>query len=92
MSRDEQYAVLDKHFRDCVRYWERELKADSDLDKRPYINAIKEIPVVNPLVMLGEPFDTELREDFIKSRFMDCYGKDWERYYKEMRHEIRDIN
>lgn len=92
MTREEQYAVLDKHFRDCVRFWEHELKTDSDLDREPYIHAIMEIPVVDPFHMKGEPFDKDLREDFIKSRFMDCYGRDWERCYKEMRSGIRDVN
>ena len=92
MTREEQYTVLDKHFRNCVRYWEVTLKTDSDLDKEPYIQAIREIPVVDPFHMKGEPLDMELREEFIKSRFMDCFGRDWERHYKEMRCQIRDVN
>lgn len=81
-----------EHFMDCVRFWERELKTDSDMSKQPYINAIREIPVVDPRVPNGRKLDKDVREEFIKSRFMDCYGKDWERYYKEMRSEIRDAN
>ncbi len=92
MTREEQMAVLDHHFRGCLRFWEHELKTDSDLDRTPYINAIKEIPVVDPTCPNGEPLDKALREEFIKSKFMDCFGKNWERHYKEMRHEIRDVN
>lgn len=92
MTKEEQKAVLEKHFNGCLRFWERELKTDSDLDKQPYINAIKEIPVVDPTCPCGKPLDKDIREEFIKSRFMDCYGKEWERYYKTMRHEIRDVN
>ena len=92
MTREKQYEVLYRHFKDCERFWEHELKTDSDLDREPYIHAIMEIPVVDPFHMKGEPFDKDLRENFIKSRFMDCYGRDWERCYKEMRSGIRDVN
>jgi len=79
----EQYNILDRFFRECVRFWEHELKTDSDIDKQPYINAIREIPKYNPYKMQGELIDEETRKHFIKRRYMDCYGKDWERYYKE---------
>lgn len=92
MTREEQIVVLEKHFQDCLKFWERELKTNSDIDREPYINAIKEIPVVNPFVPNGEALDTNIRENFIKSRFMDCFGCDWERHYKEIRNQIRDVN
>lgn len=92
MTREYQVKLLHKHFNDCLRFWEHELKIDSDLSKEPYINAIKEIPVVDPTCPNGEPFDADLREDFIVSRFMDCFGKEWSRYYRLMRREIRDVN
>ena len=83
MEKQKQYEVLDKHFRGCVRYWEHELKTDSDLDKEPYIRAINEIPSVDPTCPNGEPLDEDVVESFKKSRYMDCYGKDWQRYYKK---------
>lgn len=89
MSRDEQYNIMMKFFKDCVRFWEHELKTDSDLDRRPYENALMEIPTVDPFKPHGEPIDSDVREEFIKSRFMDTYGKDWERYYNEKRRFIR---
>lgn len=79
----EQYDIMDKFFRECVKYWERELKTDSDLDKQPFLNALKEVPHNNPYRMQGEPIDPEARKHFIKCRCMDIYGKDWERYYTE---------
>jgi hypothetical protein len=77
MTKEKQYAVLEKFFNDCVRFWERELKTDSDLDRQPYINAIREIPKRNPYTLQGEEFDEDVIENFTKSRKMDCYGKDW---------------
>lgn len=79
----EQYAILEKFFFECVRYWERSLNTDSDIDNRPYINALKDIPTTNPYVIQGEPIDEETRKYFIKCRYMDTYGKDWKHYYKE---------
>lgn len=81
-SEEKQYDVLLKFFHDCVRFWEHELKTDSDLDKAPYLEAIKEIPKNDPYVPNGRPFDAEVRNNFIKTRYMDVYGRDWERYYK----------
>jgi hypothetical protein len=77
MTKKEQYAILEKFFYECVRFWEHELKTDSDLDRQPYINAIKEIPQRNPYEVQGEEFDEDVIADFTKSRKMDCYGKDW---------------
>ena len=82
-TKEKQYDVLLKFFFECVRFWEHELKTDSDLDKTPYINAIKEIPKHDPYVPNGRPIDEEVRKEFIKHRYMDTYGNDWERYYKE---------
>ncbi len=85
MKREEQLAILERFFGECLRYWERELKTNHDIDKEPYINAIKEIPVNYPYTPNGEPFDKEVREEFIKYRLMDCYGKDWELHRTEVR-------
>ena len=84
-SVEEQKATLEKFFYECVRYWERELKTDSDLDKTPYINAIKEIPTTNPYLYKDSPkIDEEVRNDFVKARYIDCYGKDWREYYERL--------
>jgi hypothetical protein len=77
MDKKRQYEILENFFIECVRYWERELNTDSDLDKQPYINAIKDIPMRNPYVPCGEPFDEDVLVEFIKHRKMDCYGNDW---------------
>lgn len=84
-SKEEQYDTLDKFFRECVRFWEHELKTDSDLDNRPYINALQEIPKVDPNVPFDpRPIDSDVRERFVKHRCMDTYGKQWEEPYKKM--------
>lgn len=79
------YAILEKFFFECVRYWEKELNVSSDYSKEPYINAIKEIPTTYPYAPAGYALNTEIREKFIKSRYMDCYGKEWEKYYNKER-------
>ena len=79
----EQFDILEKFFGECLRYWERELKVSSDLDKQPFINAIRDIPTHNPYKMQGELLDAETVKQFKKYRYMDCYGKDWEKYYTE---------
>lgn len=80
MTKQEQYAVMEKFFYECVRFWEHELKTDSDLDKEPYLNAIKEIPKYYPYTPNGEPFDEDVRQSFYESRMMDVYGVNWRRY------------
>ena len=85
---DKQIITLEKFFGECLRYWERELGVSHDVDKRPFINAIKEIPNYDPYSICGEPFNPKIRNDFIKYRLMDCYGRDWERYYEDVRREI----
>ena len=84
-SRQTQYDILLKFFYDCVKFWEKELNTDSDLDKTPYQNALKEIPTQDPKVLNGRKFDEKVREDFIKHRYMDTYGKNWETFYKKDR-------
>lgn len=79
----EHFDILDQFFRECVRFWEHELKTDSDLDRRPYENAIREIPSTNPYRIGCIPLDTETVKEFTKSRYMDCYGRDWQKYYRE---------
>lgn len=83
MTKAEQYNILMKFFGECVRYWEITLKSDSDFDKQPYINAIAEIPTHYPYSPQGELFNEDVRENFIKDRYMDTYGKDWEKYYQK---------
>ena len=80
MNKEETMAVLEKHFFECVRYWERTLNTDSDLDKEPYIRAIKEIPSTNPYHMHGEKLNEEWVAEFRRYRLMDTYGKEWKRY------------
>ena len=80
MIKQEQYDVMFRFFHDCVRYWERELKTNSDIDKQPYINAIAEIPHNNPYKPNGEPLDEDVRKQFYEDRMMDTYGTDWRNY------------
>ncbi len=92
MTKNEQLAILEHHFMSCVRFWECELNMDTDLDKEPYIRAIYEIPIMDPTRINGESFDKDIRESFIRYRFMDCYGRDWERYYEQMRPKMKNVN
>ena len=80
MDKNETMALLEKFFGECLQYWERTLKADSDLSREAYINAIDEIPKTNPYKMSGEELNPDWVAEFRKYRLMDCYGKDWERY------------
>ena len=83
-SKEEQYDTLDKFFRECVRFWERELKTDSDIDSQPYKNALKEVPKHNPYVPFNSPeFDKSIRDEFIKYRCMDIWGRNWECEYEK---------
>jgi hypothetical protein len=82
-DKSKQQADLERFFNDCVRYWERTLKTDSDLDRQPFLNALNELPHCCPFVMNGEPFDDEVLRDFKKARLMDAYGLDWERHWEE---------
>lgn len=82
-TKEKQYDVLLRFFNDCVRFWERELKTDRDLDKEPYINALNEIPKHNPYIPNGMEFDKDVREEFIKHRYMDTYGRNWENFYRK---------
>ena len=81
---ENQELTLERFFNDCLRFWERELNVDSDLDREPYINAIKEIPHYNPYVLHGELIDEDVRRRFIRHRLMDCYGRDWESHLCEV--------
>ena len=83
-SKDYQQETLTQFFFECVRFWEHELKTDSDLDKEPYINAIQEIPKFDPYVpYTPKPIDEDVRKEFVKSRCMDCWGKDWETHFEK---------
>lgn len=75
LSKEETMDVLDRHFKDCLKYWERTLGVDSDLSKEAYEHAIEEIPTNNPFKMQGEKLNEEWVEEFRQSRLMDCYGK-----------------
>ena len=87
-DKDTQILTLEKFFGECLRFWERELKVSSDIDKQPYINAIKEIPSYDPYTPVGEQIDPNIRNEFVKYRLMDCYGNEWEKYYKDTIEEI----
>ncbi len=81
MSREETMNILERHFNDCLHFWEKELKVDSDLSNEAYVNAIDEIPTTNPFKMKGEKLNPKWVDEFRKSRLMDCYGKDWKKHY-----------
>ena len=80
MTKDETIKILEDHFNSCLRYWERDKKVDSDLDKAPYIEAIREIATTDPRSPYGEKLNEEWVAEFRKYRLMNCYGKDWEKY------------
>ena len=80
MTKDETMKVLESHFNNCLRYWEKELKINSDIDKAPYIEAIREIATTDPRSPYGEKLNEEWVAEFRKYRLMDCYGKDWEKH------------
>ena len=84
-TKEEQKRVIEQFYFECVRYWEESLKTDSDLDKQPYINALKELPKQHPYTFKDAPFfDEDVREEFKKYRLMDIYGNDWESHLKEV--------
>lgn len=83
ITKEEQYNVLLQFFYECVRFWEHELKVTSDESKEPYIHALKEVPRNHPKYIKGYEFDSDVRENFIKDRYMDTYGKEWKRYYEQ---------
>ena len=78
---EEQTESLTKHFNGCLKFWEKFLNTDSDIDNEPYIKAIEEIPVQDPLRIKGDFFDKEVVYGFAQSRLMDCYGKEWQEHY-----------
>lgn len=80
MTKDETMKVLEDHFNGCLRFWEHELKVSSDIDKAPYIEAIREIATTDPRSPYGEKLNEEWVAEFRRYRLMDCYGKDWEKY------------
>ena len=80
MNKEETMRILEQFFGECLRYWERTLKVDSDLSREPYERAIGDIPKNNPYKMVGEELNPEWVAEFKKYRLMDCYGKNWERY------------
>ena len=80
MNKEETMKILERFFGECLRYWERTLKVDSDFSNEAYKNAINDIPKTNPYKMAGEELNKEWVEEFRRYRLMDCYGKDWEKY------------
>ena len=82
-TKEKQQETLGKFFGECLRFWEQNLKIDSDLSNEAYKHAIEEIPYYNPYMMRESEetkFDEEVRTQFRNSRLMDCYGKNWEQY------------
>jgi len=80
MDKVETMTMLERFFGECLRYWERALKVDSDTSNEAYKHAIEDIPHHCPYSPNGEEINPAWREEFRRSRLMDCYGKDWERY------------
>ncbi len=76
MTKEETMRVLDRFFGECLKYWERTLKVDSDLSNEAYIRAIDDIPAYYPYSPRGEKLDPEYVSEFRRCRLMDCYGKD----------------
>lgn len=77
-TKEYQHELLNKFFSECLRFWERELNVDSDLDNAAYIRAIEDIPVSDPYCYKNaRTFDKDVVYHFARSRCMDCYGKNW---------------
>ena len=80
MSKETTMKILERFFAECLRYWEKELNVDSDLDNSAYQRAIADIPKHDPYRMKGEELNPEWVAEFRRYRLMDCWGKDWERH------------
>ncbi len=81
-TKEHQKSVLETFFKECLRFWERELKVSSDDSQEPYKNAIRDIPQNDPYTPFNAPvFDPDIRDSFIKSRYMDCYGLSWKEHF-----------
>ena len=80
MTKDETMAILEKFFYECLHFRERELNVDSDLSREAYINAIEEIPSVDPNRKNGQKLNPEWVAEFRRYRLMDCWGKEWEKH------------
>ena len=80
MTKEETMRLLERFFKECLAYWERTLKVDSDTSREAYINAINDIPSTNPYSPNGKELNKEWVAEFRRYRLMDCYGKNWERY------------
>lgn len=66
--------TLENFYRDCVRFWERELKTSADLDKQVSIMALEDVRRIttNPYVAYNSPkIDQDTKEYFIKRCEMD---------------------
>lgn len=77
LTREETMAVLERFFGECLKYWERTLKVDSDLSIEAYVNAIRDIPSTYPYSMHGRDLDAAIVDEFRISRYMDCYGREY---------------
>ena len=75
MTKEETWEVLEKFFGECLRYWEKTLKVDSDLSNEAYKMAIEDIPTHYPYSPNGEKLNEDVVKKFKESRLMDCYGK-----------------
>ena len=80
MDKETTMIILQQFFNECLRYWEHDLKVDSDTSKLAYQRAIDEIPHRYPYSPNGEEINPEWRDEFRVARLMDCYGKDWKKY------------
>lgn len=80
INKEETMAILEKFFAQCLSFWEKTLKVDSDLSKAAYIRAIKDIPITNPYKGTRQDLNPEYIAEFRNHRLMDCYGKEWKKY------------
>lgn len=78
-----EFDLLDKFYRECVRFWENRLNTDSDLSKEPCIKALEDVMEIttNPYIAFNSPLlDLETKEYFIKRCEMDIgLNKDFAR-------------
>ncbi len=89
------FEEIDTHFFNCLKFWEKKLNIDSDLDNTAYLKALEDIlmPVRNeyvPCSPLRAVYSTKntlnLRayNDELRYRCMDIYGRNWEKEYQKI--------
>lgn len=69
--------ILENFYKECLRFWERELKVSADEDKTPAIKALEDVRRIttNPNIPYNSPkLDVDTKEYFVRRCEMDIYG------------------